>query len=404
MEFDLKELQREWIRGNSPSDFLARVQKRRAKIEALTAQERLRGVLIAEADPISFAASLFASVDLNVPVILANPNWGRKEWEELSILVDPALSFGVSGKLSSVKYGFTDLKPGAILIPTGGTTSGVRLAIHTWSSLSAAVPGLQAFLGGGVIHCACQLPLYHVSGLMQILRSLQTGGYIHFDKNVYEGDCLSIVPTQLQRTMERSDGIRKLKMARAVFVGGSAMPESVAMQARTLRLPVIPVYGLTETAAMVAAVPNQEFLKDSKAGAVALGEAGFSIVDGLIRIQTPALFQGYQGSKPIEPSKGYLTGDMGGLDSTGRLHVYGRADCLVNTGGEKVDPREVEAALLKINGIAAATVYGEPDIDWGEAVVARISCAKEMDLEKVRSLLKQELSSYKVPRRFVRVE
>ena len=404
MEFDLKELQREWIRGISPSDFLARVQERRAKIEALTAQERLRGVLIAEAHPISFAASLFASVDLKVPVILANPNWGRKEWEELSILVDPALSFGVSGKLSAVKCDFTDLKPGAILIPTGGTTSGVRLAIHTWSSLSASVPGLQAFLGGGAIHCACQLPLYHVSGLMQILRSLQTGGYIHFDKNVYEGDCLSVVPTQLQRAMERSDEIRKLKMARAVFVGGSAMPESVAMQARTLRLPVIPVYGLTETAAMVAAVPNQEFLKDSKAGAVALGEAGFSIVDGLIRIQTPALFQGYQGAKPIEPSKGYLTGDMGGLDSTGRLHVYGRADCLVNTGGEKVDPREVEAALLKINGIAAATVYGEPDIDWGEAVVARVSCAKEMDLEKVRSLLKEELSSYKVPRRFVRVE
>lgn len=404
MEFDLKELQREWIRGISPSDFLACVQERRSKIEALSAQERLRGVLIAEADPISFAASLFASVDLKVPVILANPNWGRKEWEELSILVDPALSFGVSGKLSAVKCDFTDLEPGAILIPTGGTTSGVRLAIHTWSSLSAPVPGLQAFLGGGVIHCACQLPLYHVSGLMQILRSLQTGGYIHFDKNVYEGDCLSIVPTQLQRNMERSDEIRKLKMARAVFVGGSAMPESVAMQARTLRLPVIPVYGLTETAAMVAAVPNQEFLKDSKAGAVALGEASFSIVDGLIRIRTPALFQGYRGSEPIKPSKGYLTGDMGGLDSTGRLHVYGRTDCLVNTGGEKVDPREVEAALLKINGIAAATVYGEPDIDWGETVVARVSCAKEMDLEKVRSLLKEELSSYKVPRRFVRAE
>ena len=404
MEFDLAQLQREWIRGISSGDFLARVQERSTQIEALSSQERLRGVLIAEADPISFAASLFASVDLKVPVILANPNWARKEREELSTLVDPAISFGLSSRPIQEKCGLTDLKPGAILIPTGGTTGGVKLAIHTWSSLSASVPGLQAFLGGGAIHCACQLPLYHVSGLMQILRSLQTGGCIHFDQNVYEGDCLSLVPTQLQRAMECAEGIHKLKTARAVFVGGSAIPESVAMQAQALRLPVIPVYGLTETAAMVAAVPNEEYLRNFKAGAIALGEADFSIVDGLIRIQTPALFQGYQGSEPIEPSQGYLTGDMGGLDSTGRLHLYGRTDCLVNTGGEKVDPREVEAALLKINGIAAATVYGEPDIDWGEAVVARVSCAQEMDLEKVRSLLKAELSNYKVPRRFVRAE
>ncbi len=404
MEFDLAQLQREWIRGISSGDFLARVQERSTQIEALSSQERLRGVLIAEADPISFAASLFASVDLKVPVILANPNWARKEWEELSTLVDPAISFGLSSRPIQEKCSFTELKPGVILIPTGGTTGGVKLAIHTWSSLSASVPGLQAFLGGGAIHCACQLPLYHVSGLMQILRSLQTGGCIHFDQNVYEGDCLSLVPTQLQRAMECAEGIHKLKTARAVFVGGSAIPESVAMQAQALRLPVIPVYGLTETAAMVAAVPNEEYLRNFKAGAIALGEADFSIVDGLIRIQTPALFQGYQGSEPIEPSQGYLTGDMGGLDSTGRLHLYGRTDCLVNTGGEKVDPREVEAALLKINGIAAATVYGEPDIDWGEAVVARVSCAQEMDLEKVRSLLKAELSNYKVPRRFVRAE
>lgn len=404
MEFDLAQLQREWIRGISSGDFLARVQERSTQIEALSSQERLCGVLIAEADPISFAASLFASVDLKVPVILANPNWARKEWEELSTLVDPAISFGLSSRPIQEKCGFTDLKPGAILIPTGGTTGGVKLAIHTWSSLSASVPGLQAFLGGGAIHCACQLPLYHVSGLMQILRSLQTGGCIHFDQNVYEGDCLSLVPTQLQRAMECAEGIHKLKTARAVFVGGSAIPESVAMQAQALRLPVIPVYGLTETAAMVAAVSNEEFLRNFKVGAIALGEADFSIVDGLIRIQTPALFQGYLGSEPIEPSQGYLTGDMGGLDSTGRLHLYGRTDCLVNTGGEKVDPREVEAALLKINGIAAATVYGEPDIDWGEAVVARVSCAQEMDFEKVRSLLKAELSNYKVPRRFVRAE
>ena len=404
MEFDLAQLQRQWIRGVSSHDFLALIKERSIHIEVLSAQERLRGVLIAETDPIAFTASFFASVDLKVPVILANPNWGGKEWEELSILVDPALSFGVSGRPSQEKYDYPYLKSGTILIPTGGTTGGVRLAIHNWTSLSASVSGLQVFLGGGAIHCACQLPLYHVSGLMQILRSLQTGGCIHFDENVYEGDCLSLVPTQLQRAMECAEGIHNLKIARAVFIGGSFIPESVASQAQALRLPVIPVYGLTETAAMVAAVPNEEFLKDFHAGAVPLGEAHFSIMDGRIQIQAPSLFQGYQGSELINSSEGYLTGDMGGIDPAGRLHIYGRADCLINTGGEKVDPREVEAALLKIKGIEAATVYGEPDLDWGEAVVARIISSQEIDFEMVRAELKIQLSNYKVPRRFVMVE
>ena len=99
MEFDLAQLQRQWIRGISSHDFLARVKERSLQIEVLSAQERLRGVLIAETDPIAFTASFFASVDLKVPVILANPNWGGKEWEELSILVDPAISFGISKPL-----------------------------------------------------------------------------------------------------------------------------------------------------------------------------------------------------------------------------------------------------------------------------------------------------------------
>ena len=404
MEFDLVQLQREWIRGISSNDFLARVQERRAQIEASSAQERLRGVLITETDPIAFIASLFASVDLKVPVILANPNWGCKEWEELSALIDPVIFFGISGMPSQEKCGSPNLKPGAILIPTGGTTGGLRLAIHNWSSLSAPVPGLQKFLGGGAIHCACQLPLYHVSGLMQVMRSLQTGGFIHFDENVYEGDCLSLVPTQLHRAMECAQGTDNLKTARAIFVGGSSMPESVAKQAQALRLPVIPVYGMTETAAMIAAVPNEEFLRDSQAGAVALGETHFSLRDGQIQIQTPSLFQGYQGSEPIEFSQGYLTGDRGEIDKSGRLHIYGRADCLINTGGEKVDPREVEAALLEIKGINAAIVYGEPDLEWGQALVARINCAQEIDLEKVRAELKIQLGNYKLPRRFVREE
>jgi acyl-CoA synthetase (AMP-forming)/AMP-acid ligase II len=157
---------------------------------------------------------------------------------------------------------------------------------------------------------------------------------------------------------------------------------------------------MTETAAMVAAVPNEDFLNDPKAGAVPLGEARFSIEDGQIRVQSPALFQGYQGRASVDLSQGYLTGDAGALDASGRLHVFGRLDRLINTGGEKVDPAEVEAALLQIDGIEAAKVFGEPDPEWGQVVVARVRGALDLDLDQVRVQLKATLANYKVPKLF----
>jgi len=415
MEFDLAELRRDWIEGVCGEDFIARVHGCRAQIEALPPGARARGALIAEADPVEFAAAFFAAVSLGVPAILANPRWGEQEWAELSGLVAPGGAFrrgfiyedrSVFGQASANPMNdapMYDAPAGSILIPTGGTTGGVKLAVHTWASLSAAVPGLQGFLGGGPIHSACQLPLHHVSGLMQLVRSFLSGGRIHFDDAVHEGDCLSLVPTQLQRAMESEAGIRKLNTARVIFAGSAGMPGAVAARARELRLPVVPVYGMTETAAMVAAVPNEDFLTDPQAGAVPLGEARFALDNGQIRVQTPALFRGYHGRDPVDRSEGHLTGDRGSLDAAGRLHVHGRLDRLINTGGEKVDPRQVEAALLQIDGIEGARVHGEPDPEWGQVVVAWVNCAPGLDFAQVRAQLKAQLAAYKVPKRFKRV-
>lgn len=405
-----KSLQRDWIEGISGTDFTSRVQACCSQLEALSSEAQARGALITETDPVRFAAAFFAAVSLDVPVILANPNWGTQEWVELATLVQPTISFrrGVTydalSAVGSVSAGVISdaptLKPGRILIPTGGTTGGVKLAVHTWASLEAACHGVQDFLGSGAVDSCCVLPLYHVSGLMQLLRAYHTGGRIRFDENEIEGRCLSYVPTQLQRAMTDPERIRKIAAARVIFVGGAGMPESVATRARELKLPVVPVYGMTETAAMVAAVPNQDFLDDPQAGAVPLGEARFAIVDGQIRVQTPALFRGYQGCPAADFSQGYLTGDRGRLDAAGGLHVLGRMDRLINTGGEKVDPREVEAALLEIEGIAEARVFGKPDPEWGRIVVASIEADPGLDLDTVRARLKTKLSPHKIPKRF----
>ncbi|MFU8847631.1 MAG: AMP-binding protein [Opitutales bacterium] len=378
--FDLKALRRDWIAGTSGEDFYRRVLQVRASLDPGDT-----ACLIQEADPFAFAVQFFAAAALRLPVVLANPKWGAREAAQFDHLLQQEAPAA-----------------GTILIPTGGTTGGVKLAIHDWASLEAGALAVQDFLGGGPVDACCVLPLYHVSGLMQLLRSFVSGGSIRFDEEDPEGRCLSLVPTQLQRLMQSPKGIRKLNTAGTVFVGGAAMPRTVEQKARELKLPVVPVYGMTETAAMIAAVPKQDFLSAPDAGAVLLGDARVGIdPDACIRVHSSSLFKGYHGSARIDRAEGYRTGDAGWLDEQGRLHLQGRMDRLINTGGEKVDPAEVEEALLRIDGIAEARVYGEPDEEWGEVVVAYLkqrTDAPRLSEPAILSSLKQQLSPYKIPK------
>jgi O-succinylbenzoic acid--CoA ligase len=386
--FEIESLKRDWIEGISGETLFDKVWVQRQRIERLSVDERGSGILIAETDPIEFTVLFFAALSLDVSIVLANPNWGAQEREELD------------GLLAREKPA-----PVTILIPTGGSTGGVKLAIHTWSSLVAASRGVQAFLGGAPVNSCCVLPLFHVSGLMQLVRSFVSGGQLRFDEEEVEGSCLSYVPTQLQRALQDPQRIQKLATAKAVFVGGGPLPQSVAAQARALKLPVVPVYGMTETAAMVAAVPNAAFLQYPHAGAVALGEAALYIEpSGVIRIQSPALFNGYHGHPPMDLTCGYLTDDEGRLDERGHLHVVGRVDRLINSGGEKIDPREVESALAKLAGVNSCLVVPQVDPEWGQRVVAYYTSASGAEMPALKELLRAVLTNYKIPKAFIHVE
>ena len=383
--FELNELRRDWMDGISGEAFHRKVVRAR---ESLKGRGELP-LVIREEDPTAFAVMFFAAASCRLPIALANPRWGVTEKEEFDALMAKEAP-----------------PPGSILIPTGGTTGGVKLAIHDWASLRAGALAVRDFLGGGAVHSSCVLPMHHVSGLMQLLRAFHSGGSIRFDGEPGAGCCLSLVPTQLRRMMRTPEGIRKLNTARIVFVGGAGMPPGVAEKARQLKLPVVPVYGMTETAAMIAAVPNRDFLAGSDAGAVLLGDAESSIdPDGSIRLRTSALFKGYHGGKRIDRSEGFRTGDAGWLDETGRLHLLGRMDRLINTGGEKVDPAEVANAIMELDGVAQARVVGEPDEEWGEVVVAYVGYAAEaprLNQQAMRHLLKGRLSPFKIPK-YVRI-
>jgi O-succinylbenzoic acid--CoA ligase len=129
--------------------------------------------------------------------------------------------------------------------------------------------------------------------------------------------------------------------------------------------------------------------------------------DGRIWISGPVLFSGYLRG-PRAPDDGWFrTGDLGALDADGRLRVRGRADDVINTGGHKVVPGEVAAALQTCPGVRDAAVVGQPDPEWGERVVAVVVPADPGDLpalELLRLHVRERLPRYAAPSRVVMVD
>jgi len=386
------------------------------------------GVLIAEADPVRFAAAFFAAVYLRKPVVLANRRWGSREWGEVAAQVNPAVVFGSApGLRTSRRRGLPPLAASTMLIPTGGSSGGVRFAVHRWETLMAAAAGLIRFMGGGSINHGCVLPLFHVSGLMQLIRAHASGGWIAFpafsDLQVgkfprfgREEICLSLVGTQLQRLMKLKRAVRGLASCRALFLGGGPVAESVLAQARELKLPVFLSYGMTETAAMVAALPPDEFLDGATSAGRSLPHLRLSIraadgtecapnVAGRIWVAGTSLFKGYHGQRRLDLSKGFRTGDEGFLDGEGRLHVLGRSDRLIISGGEKVDPKEVEDAILETGAVDQVLVIGWPDPEWGQRLVALyVEAGIQSNNAAWAEELRNELANYKLPKLMVPVE
>jgi O-succinylbenzoic acid--CoA ligase len=350
---------------------------------------------------------------------LGNPNWGELEWAAVASQIKPTV---VVGEIAiEITQEATSLPAGAILIPTGGSTGGVRFACHDWQSLSSAVSGWSSFLGDGVARLVCLLPLYHVSGLMQLVRSFHLGIALEFVGDVENdafkdslssGAVVSLVPTQLERILKKPELLAALKGTKAIFVGGGPIRKETAEAARNSNLPLVLSYGMTETAAMVTALPVQEFLDGAFNAGHSLGHTKLTILDakghackteevGRIQIESPSLFHGYHNKHSSASMAGsYLSDDEGFLDATGCLHILGRRDHLINSGGEKIDPRQIETVLLEAELVTAALVVGQPDPVWVEQVVLFYVSPKELN---IKELLAGRLSGHKMPKLSIRV-
>jgi O-succinylbenzoic acid--CoA ligase len=306
----------------------------------------------------------------------------------------------------------------AVIMPTSGSTGvpkGVELsAAALLHSARASLARIGARPGERWLCC---LPAAYIAGLQVLVRSLVSGTDPVLAERadaraVAASGCahVSLVPTQLQRLLGGREGDLSTPLTgfRSVLLGGAAAPAGLVDAARAARVPVVTTYGMTETSGgcVYDGIPLDGVR-------VRTGD------DDRIWIAGPVLFSGYRqggsggmGPSGIEglpaPGDGWLrTGDLGRMDSAGRLVVRGRADDVINTGGYMVVPGEVAAALQTCPGVRDVAVVGQPDPEWGARVVAVVAPADPADpptLELLRLHVQKRLPRYAAPSKVVMVD
>ncbi|WP_310425724.1 AMP-binding protein [Chamaesiphon sp. VAR_48_metabat_135_sub] len=360
-----------------------------------------------------FIADLMAGWRLGIPIFLGNPQWGSAELAQFSRL---------TAQVNRRQH--RDL----IMIPTGGSSGGVKFAMHTWQTLSASVWGFQEFYGVSAINAVCTLPLYHVSGLMQLLRSLLTDGklfiidfhQLYHDPNIFiekvyiEPYFISLVPTQLAKLLDLDS--QWLAQFQTILLGGAPPMIKLLTRARNARLPLALTYGMTETASQITSLKPAEFLAGHNSCGRVLPHVNIELMSSgedftqrrldlqakSIRIKANSLMIGYFPNFNL--ANYFDPDDLGAFDLDGYLTIFGRNSGKIITGGENVFPIEVVNAIMATGLVLDVWVLGLPDSYWGQVVTAvYVGKNAAVSGEILAQAIGGEISNYKIPKHWVPV-
>jgi O-succinylbenzoic acid--CoA ligase len=378
----------------------------------------MSAVAVFHTDPATHLGAVLAAHDAGLPVFLGNPRWTETQREEAArLLPRGTLVDGLA--LVPRGLGTCDWPQGwrgRVMIPTGGTGGKVKFVIHSAQTLRAAAAGLQAALVARglspVLHGVTCTPPWHVSGFLPAVRArISGGGHQVIDGRFDPANPLpvvtlpaggtkiiSLVPAQLSRLLARADGEAWLRGFDVILLGGGAAPAAILAEIRARRLPVYLTYGATETAAACALCPPEKI----RAGEILRGSPlpGVTFAadaDGVISVDAPGLGLGVWPDAPLGAP--WRSGDRGDVAADGSVRITGRADRVIVTGGEKVDPSRVEQALLATGLVQEAFVFGLADPRWGEVVTACVVGAASAE-DRLRQAC-EALEPAARPRRYV---
>ncbi len=423
-----------WLIGQDNSVFIPLVETLFEEFTKLVNNSIPQKILLVEPDPIRFLAGFIAAYSVGHQIFIGNPAWVESEWQYVFNLVKPNLVWGhckypqydnSDSQLSNQSHAGNQRK-GLIMIPTGGSSGKIRFATHSWDTLSASAQGFRQYFQLTEVNSICTLPFYHVSGLMQFIRSFTSGGrllivpfkelksgqWCDFDPTEF---FISLVPTQLQRLLDDVTLAVWLSRCKTVFIGGAPTWPELLEKARYHRIRLALSYGMTETASQIATLKPEIFLKGNNSSGQVLPHAKVRILSrtgeilgpnqtGIIAIQATSLAFGYY-PKLFSELENFQTDDLGFFDIQGNLNVIGRSSDKIITGGENVFPTEIESAIRATNLVRDISVIGLPDQYWGQIITAvYVPCNSSISSQQIKDALEGKLSSFKRPKYWVPVE
>jgi o-succinylbenzoate---CoA ligase len=299
----------------------------------------------------------------------------------------------------------------ATTVFTSGSTGTPKAALHTFGNHHYNALGSNANImlrpGDRWLH---SLPLYHVGGISILFRCLLAGATIALPGHGTPigasiaglgATHVSLVSTQLLRLLREDTELARLK---AVLMGGGPVSASLVDEALLRGLPIHTSYGLTEMASQVTTTPPGASLEALRTAGRVLPEREVSISqEGEILVRGATLFAGYVEGKtldlPLDTDGWFHSGDLGAWDENGYLRVLGRQDNLFVSGGENIQPEEIEEVLSALPGVESAVVVPVDDPEFGQRPVAFVK-TEGYEPGDLTPKLREFLPGFKVPTTF----
>ncbi len=351
----------------------------------------------------------------------------------------PAGAFALSGDTGAAAPDTTAPGPDdiALILHTSGTTSRPKIVPLTQRNICTSAQNIAETLQLiPTDRCLNVMPLFHIHGLIgAVLSSLVAGGSVWCAPGfnalrffAWMGETAptwySAVPTMHQAILSRA-GRNTAAIAEAPlrFIRSSSSslpPQVMAALEEAFGCPVIESYGMTEAAHQMASNPLPPAARKPGTVGIAAGPE-IAVLDGANRPVPPAtvgevcirganVTTGYE-ANPEANAEAFAggwfhTGDLGLLDADGYLTITGRIKEIINRGGEKISPREVDEVLLDHPAVAQAVTFALPHDKLGEEVAAAIVPAGNdgVDERALRDFAAGRLADFKVPRRIVVVD
>ena len=322
----------------------------------------------------------------------------------------------------------------ALVLHTSGTTSRPKLVPLRQRNLTFSAENIARTYQLTADDVAfCVMPLFHIHGLMaSTMATFWSGGTVvvppAFDAMTFwpaaaehGATWYSAVPTMHQMLLLRNRGERPPGAERLRFIRSSSSalaPEVMRQLESRFGAPVLEAYGMTEASHQMASNPLPP--AERRPGTVGL-QTGIRIgvmdehgkllepgSNGEVVIRGESIIDAYANNAEANAkafTNGWFrTGDLGFLDGDGYLSLVGRLKEMINRGGEKIAPREIDDVLLQHPAVAEAVAFGIPHAAWGEEVAAAVVLKSPATEKELVAFARERLADHKVPKKLYLVE